>query len=97
MTIEDSVKQIEDIQEVLRMERELQGGFMALTVFEYDDYVSIQATAHLPHPMLERPDPCYDQDTKFLGKKKFFNDEDRMKLFAHKLQSYAMELLDEEE
>ena len=97
MTIEDSVKQIEDIQEVERMESEMLGGYVAVTVFEFDDYVNIGASAHLPHPMSERSDPCYFEETRFLGKKKFFDNEDRMKIFTHKLQSYAMKLLDEEE
>jgi len=72
-------------------------GYIAVTVFEFDDYVNISGSSHLPHRMDERANPCYHEEVKWLGKKEFFKDEDRMKLFAHKLQTYAMELLEEEE
>jgi hypothetical protein len=41
--------------------------------------------------------PIYNETTTFHGSKSFFANEDRVKLLAHKLQSYAMELLDEED
>ena len=39
----------------------------------------------------------YNETVTFHGSKEFFADDDRVKLFAHKLQSYAMELLEGEE
>ncbi len=78
--------------------------FISVHVGEYRASISVVGRAHGPvvykeYPELgiEPPEVIYDETATCLNTKKFWEDEDKVKLFAHKLQMYAMILLDEED
>ena len=75
--------------------------FISLSVTEKKnvdgDHVDIVAVAQGNLDGGGLPERHYNERVTFHGTKKFFEDRNRMILFAHKLQSYAMELLEAEE
>lgn len=78
--------------------------FISVHVGQYGITTAVVGRAH--GPVVFRLDPesgpappeiIYDETAECISVKEFWKDEDKIVLFAHKLQTYAMELLDEEE
>ena len=66
--------------------------YITVSVAQFENSTDIIGTV-----WAKRGEAIYNETITFHGSKEFLNDDDRLKLFAHKLQTYAMELLEEEE
>lgn len=78
--------------------------FISVHVGKYGATTAVVGRAHGPVVFKvdselgpKPPEIVYDETATSFSMKKFWEDENKIILFAHKLQTYAMELLDEED